>query len=184
MEEKKDKELTKDAAHEDKRKLIDEIGGILKGKVDEELLRTILGKVEKVAYEGSETSEADDEEPKKEEIVEETEEDKLKKIKDEAKEEAKKEMASLNAAKEEVEDVCGKIGTQDSKEAYYKLGCAALGLNTKGVCDSAFEPMFKGAVAVKKQGIKKAVVLDEDASNKIKKDFEGILSCLPKRKFN
>lgn len=182
MEEKKDKDLTKDAAHEDKRKLIDEIGGILKGKVDEEIIRTILGKAEELAYNGSETSETDDAEPKKEDIVEETEEEKLKKIKDEAKEEAKKEMAELNAAKEEVEDVCGKIGTQDSKEAYYKLGCAALGINTKGVCDSAFEPMFKGAVAVKKQG-QKAVVLDADASDKIKKDFEGVFAGLPKRKF-
>lgn len=34
----------------DKRKLIDEIGGILKGKVDEELWRTIIGKAEKIAY--------------------------------------------------------------------------------------------------------------------------------------
>ena len=184
MEENKDKDLTKDAAHEDKRKLIDEIGGILKGKVDEEIIRTILGKAEELAYNGSETSETDDAEPNKEDIVEETEEEKLKKIKDEAKEEAKKEMAELNAAKEEVEDVCGKIGTQDSKEAYYKLGCAALGLNTKGVCDSAFEPMFKGAVAVKKQGAKKAVVLDEEASNKIKKGFENLFDGLPKRKFN
>ncbi len=183
MEENKDKKLTKDAASEDKRKLIDEIGGILKGKVDEELIRTILGKAEKLAYEGSETSEADDEEPAKEDIVEETEEEKLKKIKDEAKEEAKKEMASLNAAKEEVEDVCGKIGTQDSKEAYYKIGCEALGLSTKGICDSAFEPMFKGAVAVKKQGQKKAVVLDEDASNKIKNGFADVLKGLPQRKY-
>lgn len=39
----------------DKRKLIDEIGGILNGKVDEEILRTILQKVEEVAYNPSET---------------------------------------------------------------------------------------------------------------------------------
>lgn len=39
---------------EDKRKLIDEVGGILKGKVDEELWRTIIGKVEKIAYNNSE----------------------------------------------------------------------------------------------------------------------------------
>lgn len=43
----------------DKRKQIDEIGGILKGKVDEELWRTIIGKVEKVAYNPSETSKTD-----------------------------------------------------------------------------------------------------------------------------
>lgn len=55
----------------DKRKLIDEIGGILKGKVDEELWRTIIGKTEELAYNDSERS-ADDareeelKEPKKE----------------------------------------------------------------------------------------------------------------------
>lgn len=52
----------------DKRKLIDEIGGILKGKVDEELWRTIIGKAEKIAYSKSEAGTADnkdDEGPKK-----------------------------------------------------------------------------------------------------------------------
>ena len=38
----------------DKRELIDEIGGILKDKVDEELWRTIVGKMEKLAYNNSE----------------------------------------------------------------------------------------------------------------------------------
>lgn len=38
----------------DKRKLIDEVGGILKGKVDEELWRTVIGKIEKAAYDESE----------------------------------------------------------------------------------------------------------------------------------
>lgn len=56
----------------DKRKLIDEVGGILKGKVDEEVWRTIIGKIEKVAYDKSEAGTADngkakneDPEPKK-----------------------------------------------------------------------------------------------------------------------
>ena len=43
----------------DKRKLIDEIGGILKGKVDDELWRTIIGKAEKIAYDKSEAGTAD-----------------------------------------------------------------------------------------------------------------------------
>lgn len=47
--------------NEDKRAIIDEIGGILKDKVDEELWRTIVGKIEKLAYEGSETSQSDNE---------------------------------------------------------------------------------------------------------------------------
>lgn len=38
----------------DKRKAIDEIGGILKGKVDEEVWRTVVGIIEKIAYSESE----------------------------------------------------------------------------------------------------------------------------------
>lgn len=45
----------------DKRKLIDEIGGILKDKIDEELWRTVIKKAEKLAYSGSERSESDNE---------------------------------------------------------------------------------------------------------------------------
>lgn len=55
-------DITEDAESVDKRKLIDEIGGILKGKVDEELWRTIIGKAEKLAYNDS-TASADDEKP-------------------------------------------------------------------------------------------------------------------------
>lgn len=44
----------------DKRKLIDEIGGILKDKISEELWRTVVGKVEKVAYSDSESGKATD----------------------------------------------------------------------------------------------------------------------------
>lgn len=44
----------------DKRKDIDEIGGILKGKVDEELWRTIIGKIEKIAYNDSENGANDE----------------------------------------------------------------------------------------------------------------------------
>lgn len=51
----------------DKRELIDEIGGILKDKVDEELWRTIVEKLEKIAYNDSETGANDEEEPPKEE---------------------------------------------------------------------------------------------------------------------
>ena len=49
----------------DKRKLIDEIGGILKDKVDEEILRTILAKAEKLAYNASEAGKATDEDEEK-----------------------------------------------------------------------------------------------------------------------
>lgn len=52
-------EEMKEVKNEDKRKLIDEVGGILKDKVDEELWRTVVGKLEKIAYEPSEDDKAD-----------------------------------------------------------------------------------------------------------------------------
>ena len=55
----------------DKRKLIDEIGGILKDKVSEEVWRTIIGKIEKAAYNASENGKATDEEETKEDGKEE-----------------------------------------------------------------------------------------------------------------
>lgn len=61
----------------DKRALIDEIGGILKDKVDEELWRTIVGKIEKIAYNNSEAENND------EVIEEKTEELKDEPVKDE-----------------------------------------------------------------------------------------------------
>lgn len=85
----------------DKRALIDEIGGILKDKVDEEILRTVLAKVEEVAYNGSEASEADNEEPEEleEEPVEEKAEEEVK-VEDEApEEEAEDEVKAEDACK-------------------------------------------------------------------------------------
>lgn len=60
-DDEKDKKDCDKASNEDvdKRKLIDEVGGILKGKVDEEVWRTIIGKIEKVAYDKSEAGTAD-----------------------------------------------------------------------------------------------------------------------------
>lgn len=54
-------EEEKTVMDEDKRKLIDEIGGILKDKVDEEILKTILQKAEELAYNPSETGANDEE---------------------------------------------------------------------------------------------------------------------------
>ena len=54
-------------AEVDKRKLIDEISGILKDKVSEEIIRTIMGKAEELAYNKSEAGSANDEDEPKEE---------------------------------------------------------------------------------------------------------------------
>lgn len=57
-------EIVTDNEDTDKRALIDEIGGILKDKgLDEEIIRTVIGKAEKLAYDGSEASESDNELP-------------------------------------------------------------------------------------------------------------------------
>ncbi len=75
-EEKKEEEKTEDEGCDpkikegededvDKRKLIDEIGSILNGKVDEELVRTIIGKADKLAYNNSQAG-GEDEEPEEE----------------------------------------------------------------------------------------------------------------------
>lgn len=48
----------------DKRKLIDEVGGILKGKVNDEIIRTVMKKMEEASYNESESGESDDGEGK------------------------------------------------------------------------------------------------------------------------
>lgn len=94
----------------DKRKLIDEIGGILKGKVDEELWRTVIGKAEKIAYEKSEagTSDNSEQDPKKEEKPADN-----KKVKNED-EESKEEFKELK--KEMKEDTENKKSCNNSVE--------------------------------------------------------------------
>ena len=96
-EDEKEKEKAKEkqeetAANEDtdKRKLIDEVGGILKGKVDEEIWRTIIGKLEKVAYDKSEAGTADNGKSAKNEDTESKKDDETEKDK-EAKNKCKNE---------------------------------------------------------------------------------------------
>ena len=72
--------------NEDKRKVISEVLGILKDKIDEELWRTIAGKLENLGYEPSETSTTDNEDKEGE-----NKEDK-KEDKEEKKGEAMKSM--------------------------------------------------------------------------------------------
>lgn len=69
---------------EDKRKLIDEVGGILKGKVDNEVWRTIIGKIEKIAYKKSEAGTADNKCKNEDEEAEEKYEELKEKIEKEA----------------------------------------------------------------------------------------------------
>ena len=120
MEEKKKESLAEDKCAKDekidKRKLIDEVGGILKGKVDEELWRTVIGKIEKIAYNESEAGTTNDEdkiESKKdfaEGVVygEKKEKEEPKKLDSEHESEGMK-----KEEKKEAEDKCGKMAKDE-----------------------------------------------------------------------
>ena len=109
---KNEKEEEMKVKNEDKRKLIDEVGGILKGKVDDEIIRTIMKKMEEASYEPSEDGKTDNEEDEKEaknkckneeEKIEEKEE-KVTENEDE-KEDDKEEKAENKKVKNSMKDL-------------------------------------------------------------------------------
>lgn len=111
MEDKEKKEVDNEKV--DKRKLIDEVGGILKGKVDDEVIRTIIGKLEKVAYDDSEKSaDNEKEEDKKEEEKAEN------KCKNESEEDKEKVEEVKEEEKKDVENKC-KNSVENAKESYF-----------------------------------------------------------------
>ena len=152
------------AIDEDKRKLIDEIGGILKeAGLDDELIRTVIGKAEKIAYNKSEAG--DDGEEVEEEVIEEENEEKDKKPakdkcgKDEEgkkveekdkEEEEKKKVVKAFAQKEklgkEVEDALGTFDHSEMTELEIaKYACDKLDLEVeKGQEISAVKGYLKG----------------------------------------
>ncbi len=89
----KDKEKTASNEDTDKRKLIDEIGGILKGKVDEELWRTVIEKTEKLAYDRSSAGTADNKAKNKCKNENEDKEDEYEDLKEKIYEEVKNQIA-------------------------------------------------------------------------------------------
>lgn len=112
--------------NEDKRALIDEIGGMLKDKVDEELWRTIIGKVEAIAYNPSEDSKADnedvvldltgDDDKDDDDTDSEEKEEKVEVKKEvEKKEDGKVEEKSENEDKAENEDEASKDADVEEK---------------------------------------------------------------------
>lgn len=100
----KDEEEKKEVKNEDvdKRKLIDEVAGIMKSAgCDDEVIRTAIGKMEKIGYDKSETGKTDN-----------------KKVKNED-EEDKEEVKDLKEdVKEDVENKC-KNGVENSKTDYF-----------------------------------------------------------------
>lgn len=78
----------------DKRELIDQVGGILKGKVDDEIIRTVIGKLEEIAYDKSEAGTADNKAK--------NDDDEYKKLKDDVEKDVEncKAKNSMDALKE------------------------------------------------------------------------------------
>lgn len=148
--------------NEDKRKLIDEIGGILKGKVDEELWRTIIGKAEKLAYESSETSQSDNEEPddkvecqnmseaEKDDVIEEDEKEEKKdgvksmnydyvysKMYNSIKKSLEKEQANKVKAYNMAKKLCGEFDYQGMNELQIlNQGLASMDLKADNVAEA------------------------------------------------
>lgn len=121
-----DEDKKEEAKNEDKRKLIDEVGGILKGKVDDEIIKTIMKKMEEASYEPSEDKKADneaDEEEKEEKFEEEkkiankckNEEEEKEDKKDKVEDEDDEKDEDNEVDKEEVKNKC-KNSMKDVKE--------------------------------------------------------------------
>ena len=103
----KEDEMAK-VKNEDKRKLIDEIGGILKDKVDDEIIRTVIKKAEELSYEPSEDDKADNKCKNEEEEKEEAEnkcknEEEEEKVEDE--DDKKEEDITKNEEEKEEKEV-------------------------------------------------------------------------------
>lgn len=104
----------------DKRALIDEIGGILKDKVDDEIIRTVMEKAEKLAYNDSEVS-ADNKC-----MNEEKDEDGEDK---EDEEEVKSDAKSMNAMAVKVANAIKAENAKTEKEKVkaYNAACGVIG---------------------------------------------------------
>lgn len=116
---KGDENMTIENEKVDKRKLIDEVGGILKGKVDDEIIRTIIGKMEKMSYDKSEAGTADNE---KEEDKKDADNCKVKNEDKESEKDEKEVEEVKEEVKKDVENKCGKKADKsvdNSKPDYF-----------------------------------------------------------------
>lgn len=101
-EEEKEPETEIENEKTDKRKLIDEVAGMMKSAgCDDEVIRTAIGKMEKIGYDESEAGTADNKKDKKA-------------VKNEDDEDEKKYKDLKKDVKEDVENKCGKKDVKNS----------------------------------------------------------------------
>ena len=117
MEDDKKKEVENEKV--DKRKLIDEVAGIMKSAgCDDELIRTAIGKMEKIGYDESEAGTADNKKVKNEDKKEEDKKAENK-CKNEDEEDEKKVEEVKEEVKEDVENKC-KNSVENAKTNYFE----------------------------------------------------------------
>lgn len=118
-EEKKDEVKNEDV---DKRKLIDEVAGMMKtAGCDDEVIRTAIGKMEKIGYDKSEAGTADNKKVKNEDAEDKKEKEdiKNKKVKNEEDEEDKGKVEDLEKdVKEDIKNKC-KNSVENGKVDYF-----------------------------------------------------------------
>ena len=108
----------------DKRKLIDEVGGILKGKVDEEVWRTVIGKLEKLSYDKSEAGSADNKKVKNEdedkEVDNEDEKDKkeVEEVKEDVKEDVENKCKNSKFSFNKINEIYNSVKQVKSENKY------------------------------------------------------------------
>ena len=126
----------------DKRKLIDEVAGIMKSAgADDEKIRTAIGKMEKLAYDKSEAGTADNECDGEEEV-------KNKKVKNEETKEDEKKYDDLKKdVKEDVENKC-KNSVDNAKGGYFD--------KMNEIYNSANEPKEENLYISREQKLKNA----------------------------
>ena len=98
--------------------IIDEVGGILKGKVDDEIIRTIIKKMEEASYNESEAGSADNKKVKNEADEDDKKDDKEvenKKVKNEDEEDKEKVEEVKEDVKEDVDNKC-----KNSKDDFFE----------------------------------------------------------------
>lgn len=121
---KKDKEVCNEDV--DKRKLIDEVAGIMKSAgCDDEVIRTAIGKMEKIGYDKSEAKTADNEEEPKEEEAEEAKEEE----KDDKKEDVENKCAKNSKDEdymEQVSNISKEVKNEFAKTPEYETRQAKL----------------------------------------------------------
>ena len=101
----------------DKRKLIDEVAGIMKGAgADDEKIRTAIAKMEKLAYDKSEAGTADNEKEESPKSEKDTADN--SKVKNESEEDNKKYEDLKKETKEDVENKC-KNSVDNAKGGYF-----------------------------------------------------------------